>query len=337
MRAGLLAVALALVSGCATYVDVQREQKTIFTVQADRPGVGLLDVSVPDDILARAPNDFGNMTGLIAKVTRDYCDEHGGFNAVDYTQLGFHPRWERSNDARLNAPPMRVPSMEGVPAGVQTPLVTVARVIDWRTYNETFNNKTVDVAHVQLVLSTWTREGREVHTEQVDALARAGDQFLHLKAGDDHLVVWYQKSDGRGPFYRQPEKRTELFMNALREAIGVHYYPYFPHKVQERLVLADDEPLKAGNQAAMRGAWDEAKAAWKEVADKNPKADGALYNMAMAELVQGNDAQAHALLKQAYEINDKMLYGGMLENIGARMGMRKSITPAGEISTAPAS
>jgi hypothetical protein len=288
-------------------------------------------------VLARAPNDFGNMTGLIAKVTRDYVDERGGFMAVDYTHLGFHPRWERSMDARTNAPPVKVPSMAGVPAGVQTPLVTVARVVDWRTYNETFNGKTVDVAHVQLVLSTWTREGREVHTEQVDALARANDQFLHLKAGDQHLVVWYQKSDGRGPFYRQPEKREELFMNALREAVGVHYYPYFPHKVQERLVLADDEPLKPGVQAALRGAWDEALASWSEVAQKDPKAHGALYNMAMVHLVKGDDVKAHELLKQAYEINDKMLYSGMLENIGARIGMRKTVTPSGEISTAPAS
>ena len=123
MRFSLMVAALLAVCGCATYVDVQRDQRPIYSVLDAKPGVGLLEVSVPDDVLARAPNDFSNMTGLISKVMRDYVDGRGEFNADDYTQLGFKAKWQKSQDARVDAPPMRVASLEGVPAGVATPLV----------------------------------------------------------------------------------------------------------------------------------------------------------------------------------------------------------------------
>ncbi len=327
----MIAAVLAVftLTSCATYLDVQRDQKPIYEVIAEKPGVGLLHVEVPDEVLARAPNDFSNMTGLIAKAMRDYTDGRGSFVAVDYTHLGYHPKWERVTTGSDRLPPFRVTSLEGVPAGAQTPLVTVVRVVDWRTTTETVNSQARDVAHVQLIVSTWTREGREVNSEMVDALARSGEVMLFLKAGSQNLVTWYQKSDGHKTLSTNPGKRDELFFLVMHEAVNLHLYPYFSHKVGDRLVLVDDEPYKPGVQAALRGAYDEAEGLWKALADKDPKAHGALYNMAMMKLIRGDDEGAAALLRQASAIDDKFLYGGMLTDIEARLKMHKKIGPAG--------
>src|SRR5690349_10042243 len=125
--------ALAL-AGCSSYIDVKRQQPPLYRVQAERPGLGLLHVSVDDDVLARAPNDFSNMTGLIAKVAKDYADQRGGFTFVNYVDLGFTPKWQRERSFRSNETSYTLTSLEGVPAGVQTPLVLVVKVLDWRTY-----------------------------------------------------------------------------------------------------------------------------------------------------------------------------------------------------------
>lgn len=330
MTRGVLVVcAAAALSGCSTFLAVDRQQAPIFTVQGERPGIGLLDVAVDDEVLARAPNDFSNLTGLISKVLRDYVDERGGFVGVDYTMLGFKPHWERSYDARENAAPVKVKQLDGVPAGVQTQLVTVVKVLDWSTTTEVFNKQTKDVAHVRLVMSTWTREGREVLTEVCDALWRSGESTLFLKAGDRRLAEWFQKSDGHGPFMRTTERRADLFMSSLREAVGVHLYPYFPHKVHENLVMMDDEPLKPALQAALRGAYDEALAGWTELYQKDPQNHGAMYDAAMMLLVKGDEAGAYLLLKKAYALKDKWIYGAMMDTIGARLAMRKSISAAG--------
>ncbi len=324
-------LALVALSGCATYLDAQRDQRVLYTVQAPQAGTSLLDVSVPDDVIARAPNDFSNMTGLIAKTMRDYVELKGQFVALDKSDLGFHAKWERTGNDPNNLAAVRVRSLEGVPAGIQTPLVTVARVVDWRTSLEQKGKDSVDVAHVELIMSTWTREGTEVLTEHIDALARSDSPFLFLKAGDHHLVTWFQKSDGHEPFMKHPANRAELFMNVIREAVGVHYYPYFAHKVAERMVLVDDEPLKPGVQAALRGNFDEALQAWVEVAAKDPKAHGALYNAALMHLIKGDDEGALGLLEQAYKLEDKFLYGGVMDDVKARIAMRKTVGPGGSV------
>ena len=127
--------------------------------------------------MMRAPSDFSNMTGMIAKMMRDYVDQRGGFSAFDKSDLGFKAKWSHVSSIRPEEAQWRVSPLEGVPAGIQTPLVSVIRVVDWRTYTETEGKSTVDVAHVQLIMSTWTKEGKEVLTEQVDVLARAGSRM----------------------------------------------------------------------------------------------------------------------------------------------------------------
>ncbi len=333
MRRFLCAVlAVFAMTNCATYIDVQRDQRAIYEVNTEKPGIGLLDVNVPDDVLARAPNDFSNMTGLIAKSLRDYVDARGNFVAVDYTHLGFHPKWERAMSGVVNAPVFKVNSLQGVPAGAQTPLVTVVRVVDWRTTTETVNNQVKDVAHVQLIFSTWTKEGQEVSTEMVDALARAGESMMFLKAGEQALVTWYEKSDGRTKLQTNPTKRDQLFFQVMHEAVNLHLYPYFAHKVGDRLVLVDDEPYKAGVQAALRGSFDEAEGLFKATFEKDPKAHGGMYNAAMMRLIKGDDAAAAALLQQALAVEDKFLYRGMLSDITTRQRLHRRIGAGGLMS-----
>jgi hypothetical protein len=320
---------LTFTTGCATALDARREQRVLYTVQAENPGVGLLDVFVPDDVLARAPNDFSNMTGLIAKVMKEYFEERGGMASADSTHLGFKAKWERVNAGHLNAPPYKVANLDGVPVGAQTPLVTVARIVDWRTYTESFNNQVKDVARVQLILSTWTKEGKEVNTELVDAQVSAGNMTLLLKAGDDEMVVLYQESDGRTRFSHQPTRRDELFMAALRAAVQVHYYPYVPHVVSEKYLLADGDALKPGLHAALGGRYEEARAMWEEVYTADPQAHGALFNAAVMLSIRGDDEGAAELLKQARAIRDGMIYQKESASIARRLQMKKTISAAG--------
>ncbi|MGQ0506683.1 MAG: hypothetical protein ACT4TC_15330 [Myxococcaceae bacterium] len=330
MKRSVLALFAAVtLGGCASYVDVKRQQPVLYRVSAEKPGVGLLHVSVDDEVLAKAPNDFSNMTGLVAKVAKDYAEQRGGFNVVNYTDLGFTPRWTRQRNWNEKEPSYLLSPLEGVPAGVQTPLVMVAKVLDWRTFSEPVGKNVRNVAAVKLMISTWTREGKEVTSEVVDALAREGEMTLHLKAGNHELVRGYQHADGRRAFLHQPEKRDELFMNALREAVGVHLFPFFPHEIEERQALIDDAALKPGVEAAQAGRWDEAMAQWEGVAKSAPKSHGALYNLAVGHMVRGDDAKAYELFAQAATLEDKFLYRSMRDLVKDRLALRKEIGAAG--------
>lgn len=324
MSRGLsFALSLVALSACATYIDAKRQQPPLFEVTAPTPGVGILSVDVEDDVMARAPSDFSNMSGLFVKAVKDYfASQNASTPVVNYTDLGYRPKWLR-NPAH-DPMPFKLDSLPGIPAGVQTPVVSVVKVLDWRTYIETVDKKSIDKARVSLLISTWTKEGEPIRTEVVTGEAAAKDLKVMLSNHpvSYELVFGYERSlpDRRGFL---PEEREKLFPEALQAATGLHYFPFLPQQVSERIVLIDDEPYKEGVLAAQSGRFDEALASWTKVYEADPKAHGALYNAAMMHLLRGDDARAAELLQKAIAIDDKFLYTQRLSSVKSRLAMRK--------------
>ncbi|MBI3181198.1 MAG: tetratricopeptide repeat protein [Myxococcales bacterium] len=327
MRRTLTVTALAAwLSGCATTIDVRRHQPAIVELHSASPGIGFLQVHADDEVMARAPNDFSNMTGLVLKAAKGYFQaENASFAVVDYTDLGYQPKWVRSRTP--NEPlQYRLDSLPGVPAGAQTPLVTAVKVLDWRTYVETVDKTSRDVARVSLLFSTWAKDGQPVRTEAItaEAFAKVNGVRLTNHPGSGRLVVWYQKSSTYSSAWL-PEDRVALMRQAIEHAVALHLYPLLPHQVSERLVLADDDPYKEGVLLAQSGRYDEALASWLKVAQSNPKAHGALYNAALMHLVRGEDAKAEELLLKAVSIDDRWLYGELLRSVRDRLAMKKQV------------
>ncbi len=322
----LLCAVLLLASGCATTIEVTRRQPALIEVVAPAPGVGILSVDADDEVMARAPNDFANMTGLVVKAAKDYLRaEAANFVAVDYGELGFTPKWVRSKSS--NDPMLyRVDAMECVPAGVQTPLVTVVKVLDWRTYVETVDKISRDVARVSLVFSTWTKDGAPVRQELVTAEAIARVNGVRLTTWPDagRLLTWFQRSGAYSSAWL-PEDRARLFREALSAAVALHYFPFLPHTLRERYVLMDDGPLEQGVLLAQSGRYAEAKDAWLQVAAADERAHKAFYNAAVMCLVEGDDARADELLTRAVSIDDRLLYTDLLRSVRERLLMRKRV------------
>lgn len=333
MRSTLLPgalVALVLGSGCATYADFKREQAPILQLAGDGAGVGLLQVEADDEVVAKAPNDFSNMTGLVSKAIKDYFKLQGTqLTFKDYTDLEYQARFTPNRSSTRI--PYTVTELPGVPAGVQSPLVTVVKVLDWRTFLEKDqSDKPVDVARVSLLMSTWTRDGQPVRSEVITAQGRAnqwGGVALDVDPEPGRLMVWFKRSDTDQPrdLSHAPKDRTKLFLAALKDAVAVHYYPYFPHEVSERHVIADDELLKPGVVEAQTGRLEQALALWEKVAAENPKSHGAVYNCALVHLVRGDDEKAAELLRQAVAIEKSWLYEDLLASIKTRLDLRKVI------------
>ncbi|MBL9037442.1 MAG: hypothetical protein JNG84_02900 [Archangium sp.] len=320
VRLSCVCLSMVLLAACGTTLKAERRESALYSFEQERPGTSLLDVSIPDEVLARAPNDFGNIAGLVSKTLRDTIDAQGGFMAFDKTDLGFKGTWDRG----------ALRPVEGVPAGVQTPLVTLVRVVDWRTVVETYGKQTRDVARVHLVLSTWTREGKEVSTDDIEVVATAGVNQRSIRTNHERVLSWYRTmyDDFSAPTLNT---RAELFMAALRDAMALHCYPFFSHRPVVRYSLMDDEPLKPGVQAALSGNYDEAQALWLAVAEKDPAAHGALYDAAVIHAIKGDDEAAYRLLVRAMNIEDKYLYLVLRSDVEARLTLRKKIMPDGMV------
>lgn len=326
----MTALVMVALSGCATYVDVKRTQKPIYQVEDEQPGVGLLNVSADDEVMARAPNDFSNMTGLVSKVAKDYfAAARPEMKFVDYTDLGFQPVWKKNHSS--DKFPYTLENLAGIPAGAQTPLVTVVKVVDWRTFNETIDKKTYVTAHVALQFSTWTREGQLVKTELVDALAREGMMGVSLKSNNESpmMVHWFQKADGQDQMRFLKADREKLFWAALQQAVGLHFFPFFEHGIAERHVLIDDEPYKPGVLDAQAGRYEDALAKWTAVYEADPKAHGALYNAGLVHMMKGDDKKALECFTRAVAGEDKFLYRSMRDSVKDRLSWRKTIRASG--------
>ncbi|MGA9520640.1 MAG: hypothetical protein WBV82_04200 [Myxococcaceae bacterium] len=328
LNVALVALVLASLTGCATWIDVQRTQPPILKIADEQPGIGLLVVHAEDDVMARAPNDFSNMTGLIVRAAKNYfAGARPETKFVDYTDLGFEVKWLHDPDAAIPWEPEHV---SGVPAGVQTPLVTLVKIVDWRTHVVTVEEKSFDAATISLVFSTWTREGQPVKNEYVEVHAREGAFSVSLKVvpNDFLLVQSYKRADGNRRESLLAADREKLFWSALNDAVGYHYFPFLQQKVLERFVLIDDEPYKPGVLDAQEGRFDDALAKWTAIYEADPKAHGALYNAGLIHVMKGEDEKALELFTRAIAGDNKLLYRQLRDSVRHRVEGRRTVGPS---------
>ncbi len=324
LGAALVCLAMAGLSGCATWIDVKRNQPPILKIEDAQPGIGLLLVHAEDEVMARAPNDFSNMSGLIVRAAKNYfVARRPEARFVDYTDLGYQVSWRYDPDSTI---PWEPEEVVGIPTGVQTSLVTLVKVVDWRTYIETENEKSWKAARIALVFSTWTRDGQHVKNEHVVAQAREGGKIT-LNVYSDHLSMTgaWKRADGKHRDFYTDTDREKLFWSVLDEAVGYHYFPFFQQEILERFVLIDDEPYKPGVLDAQAGRFDEALAKWTALYEADPKAHGALYNAGIIHAMKGDDEKALGLFDRAISGDDKFLYRQLRDSVRYRVEARRTL------------
>jgi hypothetical protein len=328
----LAGVAVLALCACATYVDVKRSVPPYIELSGP-PGVGLLSIGIDDNVMARLPPEFSNYNGIVFKVVKDYfAGESANMTVIDYTGLGFSPQWIPTTNIIMGMPAFadaRLPTLPKVPASVQTPLVTVVRIVDWRVGTDVSQDgKTKkEVAHVALVFSTWTRDGHLVRHEWVSAGATGGSfgASVYANPNNPELSKEFYRAYPETTRTLMTSDHSQLFWTSIKLAVAYHYYAFVPHQLTERFSLDDAEPYKDGVLFMQQGKYDAALDAWRKITLADPNASGAFYNLAVAYLAKGDEQKADEMLTQAVALHDGSRAELLQTSLRTRMRMRQTV------------
>ena len=333
-RAGALLVAgLGLLSvGCAARrveVEVSWRQPPLIELEGGGlPAVGILQVHADEAPLRHAPPDVGNIPVLLLHAIKGYFDAQGSpEQVVDYTDLGFDVM---SSPSRLQVVPedadsgaLMLGAWPGVPLGVTTPLVTVARVFRWGT-GAAHSGASAEVIDIIVLLSTWTREGTPVRTALIEVKGWTGQRHVSLDSGDAQVPLYEELRAGRrAPL---PDDWVDLLWALLHEAVALHYFPFLPHPRTERLTLVEDLPDAI--QAVREARYEDALRAWSQRLEQAPTEPDALYNAAAMNVLLGEDRRALHLLARALQQADSPLYRGLRERVLRRRSLAQRLGAA---------
>lgn len=299
-------------------VPVVRHQAPLIRLEGQPLSVGLLLVYADDELLEKTRSDLWNVSGIVVKAVRDYFRSAGsGVQVVDYTDLGFEMWTRPRTEGEKARDPLgvRLDPWPGVPLGVTTSLVTVVKVKKWNVGPATADWSTGEGTGMGLLMSTWTREGQPVSTEYIEAYGRTGGALKFLSK--EAAVDLYEEV--RAP-HRQPlpGEWTEMFWAVVREAVGLHYFAFLPAEVPESVTLVGREE-DAGVKAFREARYEDALESWRREAEANPRAHGALYDAALAQVMLGRDREALSLLARAWQVEDTPLYRTAWERVLRRL------------------
>lgn len=324
-----LLVLSALLSLGAT-LQVQRPIEKLWSFDVDPVSIGLVQVKVEEDVNAKAPSDFANMSGLIAGAA-DRCVNRAGSGATfkSYTDLGFEAKWERAPQSTDPVPWIAAP-FEGLPNGVDTALVTAIKVLDWRTYTvkDTTTKLDTNAAKVTLVMTTRTRTGKEVLSELTSATVQEGLNGENVSTSPSwgHIGDWFLRADGRRVNEMLPADRKFLFERAVEDAVCVHYFPFMPHQLADGLNILGGKEAKPAVEKAKAKDYDGAIAELEKWAAAAPEDDTPLFDIGSIWYVRGDYAKAKEYLERANAIKKTGLTSQYLSAIEFKDKMKKSFT-----------
>jgi hypothetical protein len=343
--------ALLLPALLAAWVDVSRPIPPL-AAAPDLSGVGLVQVDVDPSVAAGAPKDFADIADRVAATFASELAVGGPGPAVqDYRNLGFQAKIEKAEEISLKAVaqkgamaaaaeasvPYHVRSVAGLPAGVQTPLVTVFKVLEWRTGQEKYGEqgKMRDTAKVSLIASTWTTAGTEVLSQMItvsagaSAIAESGRLDVDVQpeigatlgfggAPMGRLAAWYQASDGRKAvtgLNPAPKDRVTLMNRVISTAVGIHAYAFRAHELLAQDWLVNEKGAKEGVKLAKAGDFAGAATAWEAALVAEPDDPQILYDLAIAKLALGKHDEGVALLEKAAALKGGSWAKQKLENL----------------------
>jgi hypothetical protein len=311
-------------------LPVQRPVEKLYTVDVDPVAFGLVQVQVDEDVNAKAPSDFANMSGLVAAAA-DRCVNRAGSGATfkSFTDLGYQVKWTRAATSTDPVPWVAAP-FEGVPNGVDTPLLTAIKVVDWRTYTVKDPTTKLDTnaARVSLVFVTRARGGGEILTQLVTGTTHEGlnGENVDTSPTTGPMSDWFLRSDGRKVNELLPKDRAVLFQRAVEDAVCMHFYPFSPHTIYDGVAVLADKASKPGFELAKAGDYDGAIAAFEKVVAADPTDDGAIYNIGAVWYARGDYDKARTYVERALAIKKTGLYNQMIAVMDFRDKMEKSFS-----------
>jgi len=215
----------------------------------------------------------------------------------------------------------------GLPGGVTEPLVLFAKILRWTLNNEDVVDgklsKTVPAARFDLVLSLWTKSGKEVETVRVVSGNTTEMNSAGVRGLPSREFALQEGFRAEDAFMGDREK---VFRAALANGTNWYAWPMRSHTITfyAHFRTVDDTDKQA---AAMcdAGKWQEALAMWKAALAANPKTGQAAYNAAMVSRVLGQEDEARALFAKACAIEDNGLFCGAKEAAEKRAALVKTI------------
>jgi tetratricopeptide (TPR) repeat protein len=293
--------------GCSpriTSVGVLRMHPPLLGAPQPGAAVGIVQVRASDEVLDEAPEELLNITGLVVKAAKDSL-RAAGIPLVDYSDLGYEVAWKRK--ALGSVTKVSLEALPPLPFGVQTPVVTVVDVLEWKVVEQAATNLPRYAARITLLMSTWTREGKPLRTEVIRAEAGLRSALqLHSTAASAATV-------NRFLGMRRIQSSTitvkeKLFWTALNEAVGLHFRDFLPHQTEDQVMLLHGAFTEPGIEHFRAGRYEEALLSWEKAFTAYPKASSAMYNAAVVYVLWGNHQAARDLLERARAVRDDPLF-----------------------------
>jgi hypothetical protein len=346
MKRALPLVVLALPLLVGAMVRVQRPVPALLQFEGVPAAVGLVEVHASESIMQRAPSDFANMTGLVAAAAEKAINRTGsGLTFKDFTGLGYQSA-DIQRAAMQGSPlPYTVNGLPGLPVGVDTPLVTVVEVVEWRIdkVKSEDGKQTFPAAHVGLVMSTWMRnpvvevDSRYVRADLVgpgpgsfgkEDLSTAPGFGMGLGMGGRFETLetkWFLMADGRRVLDHPDDSRDGLFKGAVNDAVGVYFLPYMPHVLGDAVDIRGGKLEKDALDKAKGGDLAGAQAAFEKVAADNPTDEVAPFDAAMCRYALGDVSGAVEWMKKSIAVKSSPLAQGELAQFQHELDMTRKM------------
>lgn len=334
----ILLVALVLTSGCGASTMAKVNVPAIWTAPANTK-IALISVDADKKVVERAPSDFSNFRAMLHSALVTAFGGH--IDIVDRTDLGFKQLiapvqkegkklWIFTEDTAPVLPADQIWGAQaptGLPSGVVEPLTLAIKVLGWTMNNQEVGTgklaKMVPVAHLDLVYTLWTKSGKEVETVRV--VSSVDGEYNGAEARSLPARPWGLTAHYKGEIGASGD-REKNFRAAVGNTAKWYSWPMVPHEINYQAVWhAADDRDKEAIKLANAGKWEEAYLMWKAVADANPKAAPAIYNMGQVRYVQGNTAEALDLFTRACAIEDKSLYCQYRDSLAESKALARTI------------
>ena len=333
-----MVAAVCFAAGCGSSTMTTINQPAIWQVPANTK-IALISVDAGKKVVERAPSDFSNFRALLHGALATAFGAH--IEVIDRTDLGFRQviapvqkeakkLWIFTEETAPALPEDQVwgaAPPAGLPNAVVEPMTLAVKVLGWSMNNQEVGSgklaKNVPVAHFDLVYTLWTKQGKEIETVRV--VSSADGEYNGAELRSLPARPWRLTGDYRGEGGVSGD-RDKVFRAALGNTAKWYAWPMVPHEIKYQAVWhKNDDRDKEAIKLADAGKWDDAYAIWKGVADADPKAGPAQYNMGQVRYVQGNVTEALAHFTKACAIDDRMLYCSYRNSVAETMALSQKI------------
>lgn len=322
----LSTILIMSIVGCGSQVSDMRQQPPLYQVDGQAE-VALVNIGVSDEVR----NEFEDSEQLETWLRNALAPAFDGssYEIVDRLDEGFSLSFQEVDDSGDTRRVFRAQGPQTVPTAIEEPLLLAMHVVAWSEGSRVGDSgQPRKQANAEVVYSLWSRSGEEIDTRRVNASVSALASERPTLSLQPDWPRWMHESWRNSDDYVPAPPRSDERLSVYAAAVNARAFafPYGTRPVPFTAPLFDSGEFSEGIALMERGDWAGAYQSFLQVLDDDPDNYEALYNLAIAAEMQGDEETAIQHLQRALEISDRGMIRRHLDDLQLRGQHRVDIT-----------